>query len=304
MKKALLSFILLISISRLNAQFYQQYFDGSDLDSCCSVFINADSSMSNLWQIGPPQKIVFESASTVPNVLVTDTINYYPDSVDTYVWFEVPQATVSWGVGIAIQWNQKLDLDTNKDGGLVEFSVDSGATWLNAFTDPTVYTFYGFNPVNHGTIPSGDECFTGTDTLWRNIWLCFNYDFSLDHDNLSVRFRVVSDSIQTYQEGWMIDNLNVMPTWFHPVAEISRNENFKVYPTIVDRSISIEIISESQDFSINQISIVSETGQVIEQPSPVELKSHIETGHLSPGKYWLRVETNLGVEMHEFIVAR
>ena len=37
-----------------------------------------DTSASNIWQIGKPQKIIFDSASTVPNAIVTDTINFYP----------------------------------------------------------------------------------------------------------------------------------------------------------------------------------------------------------------------------------
>lgn len=302
MKKTLLALFIGLA-SFVQAQYYTQYFDGADTIISQSVFVNIDTTASGIWQIGPPQKIIFESASTVPNVLITDTVNTYPDSLNSSAWFMLPEYTIYAGA-LAIQWNQKLDLDTNMDGGLIEFSSDSGLTWENAFYSANVYNFYGWGTSNEGALPSGDPCFTGTDTTWKNIWLCFSYDYLQDIDNLSIRFRMVSDSVETNQEGWMIDNLMVQETWFHPVAEQSKPSNFKVYPTITERSITIQLTNTSPDFIIKQISILSLNGQFIRSIDTPSGQEEIDLSDLAPGRYLIMIESSGTKELHEIVIAR
>ncbi|MBI3136812.1 MAG: T9SS type A sorting domain-containing protein [Bacteroidetes bacterium] len=302
MKKQLLVFLFLLFLySGARAQYHTQYFDGADTSAWSAIFVNLDT--TGIWQVGPPQKIIFESASTIPNVLITDTVNTYPDSVSASAWFTIPPDLLSAG-GLAIQWNQKLDLDTNKDGALVEFSTDSGATWENAFGNPSVYNFYGWSPANEGSIPSGELCFTGTDSTWKNVWLCFLYDFLWNVDNLSVRFRMVSDSIETNQEGWMIDNLMVAETWFHPVMEQSKPDNFKLYPTITDRTITLEQINLSPDFILNQVALLSMNGQFIRSIPVSSTLEVIDLADIAPGRYLLLIEANGKKELHEIVIAR
>ena len=101
-------------ISFLRAQPYQQFFDGADTNVWSSLFVVIDSDSNNVWQIGKPQKIIFDSAATAPNVIVTDTVNYYPPNNNSiFIVGYLPWA--SWGI-LAVRWSQKLDLDTNKIG--------------------------------------------------------------------------------------------------------------------------------------------------------------------------------------------
>ncbi len=301
MKKTLLAFFSGFAIIA-NAQYYTQYFDGADTIVSQSIFVNLDTTISGIWQIGPPQKIIFESASTVPNVLITDTVNTYPDSLNSSAWFMLPENMLYAGA-IAIQWNQKLDLDTNMDGGLIEFSSDSGLTWENAFYNSNVYNFYGWDIPNEGALPAGDPCFTGTDSTWKNIWLCFSYDYLQTINSLSIRFRIVSDSVETNQEGWMIDNLMVQETWFHPVAEQSKPSNFKVYPTITERSITIKQTNSSPDFLVKQISILSLNGQFIRFIPLPSGQEEIDLSDLAPGRYLIMIESSGTKELHEIVIA-
>jgi hypothetical protein len=304
MKKQLLYSLFLLSIGfSATAQMYTQYFDGEDTVAWNSILVHPDTSSSGVWQVGPPQKIIFESASTIPNVLVTDTVNTYPDSLSSSAWFMIPQDALSSG-SIAIQWNQKIDFDLNKDGGLVEFSSDSGATWQNAFYHPDVYNFYGWSTANEGALPSGEACFTGTDSTWKNVWLCFLYDYLWTIDNLSVRFRIVSDSVETNQEGWMIDNIHLAQTWFHPVAEQSRPANFKIYPTITDRSVALEQINSSAELTVKGISILNMNGQLIRLVDASTNVEFIDISDLAPGRYLLMIESDQKKELHEFVIAR
>ena len=76
MKLTLLLFSALFSLNSMS-QDLTQYFDGADTLVYNAILIEIDT--NSVWQIGPPNKEVhFKSASTVPNVIVTDTINPYP----------------------------------------------------------------------------------------------------------------------------------------------------------------------------------------------------------------------------------
>ena len=73
MAKLYTTIILFIFSCQIStAQFFTQYFDGADTSIQNSILIETDTSVSNVWQIGHPQKIIFDSAATAPNAIVTD----------------------------------------------------------------------------------------------------------------------------------------------------------------------------------------------------------------------------------------
>lgn len=302
-KNLLLALLISFQAAASYSQYYTQYFDGLDSNLLEAILVYPDTNNYDVWQFGTPQKTYFESASTVPDVLITDTINYYPDSVSTYAWFQVPQDAL-WAGGLAIQWVQKIDLDTNKDGAFVEFSSDSGVTWQNAMYHPDVYQYYGWDFANEGTDHTGEPCFTGTDTLWKNVWLCFLYDYLGTIDNLYVRYRLSSDTIQTNQEGWMIDNLMVAATWFHPVAEQSKVSDYKIYPSVSQGTISITRTSTYKNGGTAKMKLLSMNGQFIQDLGQVTDESTIDLSGLSSGRYLISIENGMNSEMHEIIIAR
>lgn len=302
MKKEILAGLLFLCFSfSSTAQDYEQYFDSDDT-AWNSLLVEFDTSATGIWQIGPPQKTIFESASTVPNVLITDTVQTYPDSLNASASFYIPDLT-SYVGAIAVQWNQKIDFDYNKDGGLVEFSSDSGLTWENALYSPNVYNYYGWSTSNEGMLPSGEPCFTGTDSVWRNVWLCFQIDYLYAIENLSIRFRIVSDSVETNQEGWMIDNLQAHETWFHPVAEQSSYDHFKIYPTLTERTVTIKQLHTAPDYKVTEVSLLDMKGQLIRI---IPLDSEVEVmdvSDLPPGRYFIVIKANDTKEIHQLVIA-
>ncbi|MBZ0100223.1 MAG: hypothetical protein K8F30_14170, partial [Taibaiella sp.] len=155
-KKLLLLTLLAFALNHANAQWdtRRQYFDGADTISTQTIAVHFDTASTNVWQIGPPQKTLFDSAATLSNALVTDTINTYPtDNVSRFI---IGFKTSDWFINlykVAFRWTQKLDLDTNRDGGIVEYSLDTGQTWVNVFNNPNVFNFYGFDSsVNKDTL--------------------------------------------------------------------------------------------------------------------------------------------------------
>src|SRR5690554_2483839 len=141
MKRVLLVCLLSLLFSILaNAQYFEQYFHGNDTLPENSIIIHLDTAHTNIWQIGPPQKPVFDMASSVPNALLTDTINPYPANNVSSFQFGIYLEEYFYYYGIlAIHWNQKLDMKANKDGRIIEYSTDTGSTWLSVFDNPYVY---------------------------------------------------------------------------------------------------------------------------------------------------------------------
>jgi len=235
--------MLLISFYPLLAS-GQQY---NDFETNFNLDIAIDTTLpNNVWQIGPPQKIVFSSAYSAPNSLVTDTINNYPANNRSVFQFRADMGTLWAYPYFIITWKQKLDAAFKRDGGWIEASYDNGASWANLFTD-TAYqpVMIGGAPVD--TLADSTVAFTGTDTLWRNMMICWSKGqgtppFPL-HNEMDIRFVFRSDTLDSHQEGWIIDNLEVYPTVIDFISDYPSNSkyHFSLYPNPSDNFLTIEL---------------------------------------------------------------
>ncbi|MDQ3112120.1 MAG: T9SS type A sorting domain-containing protein [Bacteroidota bacterium] len=305
MKKIYVTVILLtLFIRYASAQTQFQYFDGADTMYYNSVNISIDTAATNIWQIGPPQKIIFDSASTQPNVIVTDTINNYP--VNNTSRFTANILNQFWPNGVyAIQWKQKLDLDTNGDGGMLEFTIDHGLTWQNAFNNPYVYNFYGFQPSNVDTLNNGQLAFSGTDSTWRDIWLCFDLSWmSQFPDTITFRFSLISDSVNTAREGWMIDNMISHITIIHTVGTIQHENYLNVFPNPTSDIVHVETQKIAGFHIIEHMELVDVQGKVVAQWNNIPTKFWFDAGKYGAGTYVLNIKTNLKSESFPIIVTK
>lgn len=295
--------IFLIAILGANSLFaqdqYTQYFDGADT---AGNFINIEieNTPSNIWQIGSPQKVVFDNAATAPNVLVTDTLNFYPPDNSSSFQFYVHDNS-SWGI-TAVRWKQKLDMKKGQDGGKIEFSSDNGITWHNAFSSPFVYNFYGFELSNRDTI-AGEVVFSGTDSTWRDIWLCFENSWSQD-DSVLIRFEFTSGPVSEDKEGWMIDNMMYHITWVHTVDEIKKDKYLHVYPNPSNDIIFIEAQKLREFHIIEHMLLVNPLGQVMDEWKNVPTKFFIDSKKYPPGNYYLKIKTNKKSEAIPVVISR
>ncbi|MCB0430851.1 MAG: T9SS type A sorting domain-containing protein [Flavobacteriales bacterium] len=280
-----------------------QYFDGADTSATNSIIIVMDTSASNIWQIGPPQKTIFNKPSTVPNAIMTDTIHPYPTNNHSSFMYTLPPTTFLGNSVLALQWMQKLDMDQGFDGGILEFSVDSGITWQNAFDNPYVYNFYGFQKENKDTLPGGEYVFSGTDTTWRNIWLCFETSWMTQQtDSLKVRFTFTSDSIEQNREGWMIDNLISSITLFHTVNEKKPEQYMRISPSPTTGRIFIDVEKLDEFHIIEQIELISLNGQVVQTWGPAPIKFYVDINSHPNGVYFLKVRTNKKTELYKVVL--
>ena len=188
----------------------------------------------NSWQIGPPQKTLFNEALTAPNVIITDTVNNYPSSdtssfmvrIEGYSLFSYPY--------MIMLFSHKMDVDEMHAGGWIEASYDEGNTWANIYTDSVNGLFVlDYSPMD--TLFNGEIGFASSNTDWNLSAICWGV---LDYtwpppSSILVRFNFASDSMSVAKEGWMIDNMEVYPEIIHTVEELrdmTNGEALVAYP--------------------------------------------------------------------------
>ncbi len=305
-RKITIALIIFAAPFMLHAQVtYRQFFDGADTSVNNSLFVKIDTSSSNVWQIGSPQKDIFDVAATIPNAIVTDTLNYYP--VNNTSSFSLGILPELFGRGIfALQWKQKLDFDSQHDGGIVEFSTDNGVTWDNVFGNPYVYDYYGYNIENIDTLPSGEYAFSGTDTLWKDIWLCFDASWMLSlGDSVFFRYTLKSDSIDNSKEGWLIDNFLAHLTIIHTVDNNAEQEAYiKVYPNPTTGKVNISVKKKEGFHIIEKIELVDVKGKVVQKWGESPTKFFVDISDHPNGVYFLNIKTNKGFETFKVVLER
>jgi hypothetical protein len=288
---------LLISITfASNAQSFYQYFDGADTVPYYSIIYDIENTPNNIWQVGQPQKSLFTQAATVPNAMVTDTLKAYPNNSNSTFSFFIDQQNFGLGI-LALQWMQKLDMEFQKDGGIIEFSLNDTTTWYNAFNNPYVYNFYGFDAANADSLVSGAPAFTGTDTAWKDIWLCFDASIVNFTDTLLFRFTFESDSNNTQQSGWMIDNMISHITIIHTVDNVDKKEkDLTIFPNPTKGIINIQSKTDADINEIEWMELIDANGRVVEKFGRKNPNDQIDISRHSKGAYFLKIKTNIGVE--------
>lgn len=301
MKKLLLPLLLLLFTTSY-AQQSTQYFDGADTSAWNSLQVIVPPDTVNPWQIGTPQKALFNSAYTVPNAIVTDTVNLYSNNdTSSFSYDYWPQ--LSWGI-LALRWAQKLDIDTG-DIAIVEYKASNDSVWHNIFNNPLVYNFYGFEPANIDTV-NGRVGFSFTDTLWRDIWLCFDYSFLQQNgfDTITIKYTFITDSGGTPKEGWMIDNLMASVTFLHTINENDQTTYIKAYPNPSADFVYIETKKRNGFHIIEDMLLRNIKGEVVQEWHNIPTKYFIDVRNLPVGQYSLHIKTNIKTEDIPLIIAR
>ena len=229
------------------------------------VLLEIDSSDSNnIWQIGVPQKTVFNQANSSPNVIITDTINKYPIS-DTssftvrYNSFNCP----------AVFGNYYVDSDSLNDFGLIEISIDSGQTWINVLEDTLNYS------------PS-KPTLTGSSNGWQSFELDLNSYAIETYENLFIlKFTFISDSIDTQQEGLMFDDLSFCISV--NTKNLFANNALKVFPNPATDLLNFQL---EEPINNAEIRIYSTLGQLIATQNINDTNTQFNVSDWQKGMYF------------------
>jgi hypothetical protein len=226
---------LLLSILSLSAQAqlwienfeYPRDFNRSD-------FIIDTADHSNPWQVGRPHKAVFDSVSaySLPNVIITDTLNPFPPS-DTSV-FTIQYHSFFFSSWLfSLNFSYKLDIDSG-DIAKIEISGDRGLNWIDPLTEDTAYQFYwGAIKPRFDTSAHLWQSFQLNMYKWVNAYpggpdTFAHYRIS---DTLLFRFTFISDTDTISNDGWMMDNFFIQAGFTEGnVGQVINNDLINIYP--------------------------------------------------------------------------
>jgi hypothetical protein len=193
-------------------------------------------------------------------------------------------------------------MDIDYDGGIIEFSGDTGNTWQNVFNNPYVYSFYGFDAANQDTLINGDYAFSGTDSTWKDIWLCFDVSWLSFSDSLMFRYTFKSDAINNNKEGWIIDNLISHITIIHTVNEIKQEEYMTAVPNPTTGRVDISTKKMDEFHIIKKIELINIEGRTVQEWGVSPTKFYVDIGNHPNGIYILKVKTNRKSETFKIIL--
>jgi hypothetical protein len=194
-----------------------------------SPYIQNSPSLQNIWQIGTPQKAIFNQSFSAPNAIVTDLQSFYP--VNNHSTFDlfVGEFNSNWAYPhcLFIDFRHKIDSDTLRDGGYITVSWDHGLSWLNILEDTIASQYFFATPSKGWGMWGNTNLYTSTDTLFNGelgfsgrsggwVHSCMAwYDLPVKGpsdfppDTMLLRFNFISDNINNSREGWMIDDIRI-----------------------------------------------------------------------------------------------
>mgnify|MGYP001243312470 CR=1 FL=1 len=247
MKKTIFTLFAVIVCSFSFGQQIFIYFEPDNLYNADykKYFYIDSNNIDNIWQVGTPNKTIFDSAYTVPNALVTDTINTYPINNTSSVMF--------WNIvslcACDVSFRYKINSDTLLDYGKVEVSGNGGLTW-------TEITSYWIGP---------PPVFSGNSKGWKSAFFEFGptelFNSQLG-DTILFKFTFTSDGIETHKDGWMIDDIIIMWTTGIGISETTNKQN--LFQISYQGNNEIELIRrENEDPGNHQIQFFDIHGKQI-----------------------------------------
>lgn len=211
MKISTLLYFLVTSIFTPIAQnYYVISFEGTGVNENppwgYDLYLD-NSNPSNIWQIGSPQKNMFTSSVSIPNVIVTDTLNDYPiNDTSSFIIEHIADLGFSMPHDVIFSGYYFVNSDTLTDYGLIEFSPDNGGIWIDLINDPTYSPYIIWltpKPILTGNSIGGWSQFAAN---LSGLGPFFGIQTG---DTVLWKFTFVSDPIQTNNDGLMFDNLSI-----------------------------------------------------------------------------------------------
>jgi hypothetical protein len=248
-----------------------------------SQFVKIDT--NNVWFITKAEKqILFPISPNNIYSLVTDTAAYYKSDIISSFNFKV---CLGEGSFYSLIFFHKYDFEQYRDGGIVETSYDNGETWQNIIYDTVIMNniektvnFYDASD----TINSydGQPGFTGLQSEYLASHIKFSANPDMYLDTMLLRFTIATDSIDSQNEGWMLDDFGFGGGWLgiidHPL-----NPELLVYPNPANTLLNIQ----SGEHNILHVSILSVRGGIVIEKKGNNITS-VNIAKLGPGIYLVK----------------
>ncbi|NVO19788.1 MAG: T9SS type A sorting domain-containing protein [Bacteroidetes bacterium] len=289
--KTLLFFIVLISFA--TTSFGQMVWDISfdEANSLSRVKIDTVSNSLNAWRIGHPEKTVFTTEYSSPNVIATGLKDPYPVN-DTSSFTIIHLAGDGWSTGymkIDIGGWYYVNSDTLTDYGFIEFSADKGKTWYSADSNSGCCSWSAVQEA---------PTLTGNSYGWKHFYYCICPPVKVNYeDTILYRFSFISDGIQSNKDGLMFDNLH-FEDWSESIPEIQNNKLVSIYPCPATDYISIR-----RNFTADpeSVQIINYAGQLIYENHDF-IEGYVNISQLTNGLYFLKYSNTKEYSVKKFLV--
>ena len=281
MKKFYFLLFCILTIIKSNGQdtiysiaynFPQPISNFEDRDTANYFYIDSTQA-NNIWQIGIPSKIIFNSAYSVPIAIVTDTLNPYPNGNTSSFEFVIKSDDATF-----ISFWHRFNTDSLSDGGVIEVSTGLDSSWINIIDDLqlTLTNFYS----SSSTISSNNNNagFT-SNSDWIHSTI---YGYGIDFKRF--RFTFTSDNTNTNKEGWMIDNFD-FTCLGTGINDVLANSPIHIFPNPTSNFISVRLDNHIQ---FKTATIKDITGKIILTTS----MSSIDLSKFQSGLYIIEVLTD------------
>ena len=266
--------------------------DFEDTATLSRVYIDTISNSNNVWEIGHPDKVLFISAFSNPNAIVTDSLNPYPTN-DTSSFIVIHLADGGWPIGypkVDIGGYYYVNSDSLNDYGYIDFSYDHGNTWVRVDSSLGGCTWGAVEDL---------PTLTGNSYGWKHFYYCLKVPYGVVNvgDTVLYRFTFVSDSVQTNKDGLMFDNLH-FEDWAEGKNELHNDNLISISPNPV----SEQLIIHRGKISIHGIiQIINETGNMIYCRKDYKGEA-IDTQNFINGIYVLKYSDSENAVIKKFIV--
>lgn len=253
--------LIIVSISGYSQNYWYYNISFEDTSQFFRLKIDTVSNPNNIWQIGEPQKTIFTSAYSIPNAIVTDTINPYPvNDTSRFVVKHVSDwlGGFQWPHTVILAGKYQVNSDTLNDFGMIEFSPDNGNTWIDLLTDTLYlnqrcYEWWSPKPTLTGNSPDWTDFY---------VWVAgFGPVFNIQPgDTVQYRFSFISDSIQTNKDGLIYDDLH-FEDWAEGIKTIKKQFDTKTYPNPTSGKVEILFLNENNE--IFELTLFDSNGRSI-----------------------------------------
>ena len=299
MKKLLLSF----SVTLVAATSFGQWQWSVDFDSpyyLNRIVIDNVTNSNCAWQVGQPSKTVFTSSHSVPNSIVTDTLNPVPpnDTSIFYLKHARDNITMPFHVFVLHFWYQ-MNGDTT-DFGTIEISPDTGHTWINVLTEDTSFQMdweYP-KPTLKGST-SGWQSFDLNMMTWASAtnWGFPILPIYMTADTILFRFTYITDSSSVPHDGWIIDDF-FLEDWAEGIEAIENNRLISISPNPTSDEIRIHRTKSSDN---ERVQILNYAGQILIEDLHFKEET-INVGYLPNGIYLLKYSDTKNFSIQKFII--
>ena len=281
-----------------------------------TTYISVVASPENIWQIGVPQKTLFNQAWSLPKAIVTDTLGNYPDNNHSIFEFGFgPSAMGGFYAGwfyysIFIDFRHQYDTDTLQDGGYISVSWDDGQTFMNILDDTiSQQYYYSISPLHpepsawgntnlyqeSQTLCNGEHGFSGKSDGWIQSCMAWyaipvrNPFLALNNDTLIFRFNFISDNIPSSREGWMIDQIRLFSIdiggGIREMMPGTQRSFVTPNPAINDALVTLNKIYQNVDFQL-----YNNIGKCLERRSVTNSDQFtLDVSKLPSGTYFLKI---------------